>query len=109
MPIDDANDEATVVAAWEALDLAAREPPHVRFPIQKLVDAYRQPARHYHNLRHIAQCLRELDLVRRQCDDPLAVTAALLFHDCVYDPAQPGNEERSAAADCADTAAAGRR
>ena len=98
MPIDDANDESTVVAAWEALDLAARQRPRVRFPIETLLDAYRQPARHYHNLHHIAQCLRELEPVRPQCHDPLAVTAALLFHDYVYDPTNLGNEERSAGA-----------
>ena len=99
MKTDNANDEAAVLAAWEPLDLTRRAPRQVRFPVEMfLLEAYRQPGRHYHNLHHIAECLRELEPVRPQCEDPLAVTAALLFHDYVYDPTKLDNEERSAGA-----------
>ena len=58
--------------------------------------AYTAPARHYHNARHVADCLRELEAVRPMFADALAASAALLFHDYVYDPARHDNEEASA-------------
>jgi predicted metal-dependent HD superfamily phosphohydrolase len=69
--------------------------------------AYARPERHYHNADHVAECLRELDAVRAECDDPAAAGAALLFHDCVYDPTRGDNEERSADAAWAELAPLG--
>jgi predicted metal-dependent HD superfamily phosphohydrolase len=59
--------------------------------------AYQEPHRHYHNIRHVADCLRELGAVRGALERPLAAEAAVLFHDYVYDPARHDNENRSAA------------
>jgi predicted metal-dependent HD superfamily phosphohydrolase len=58
--------------------------------------AYTAPDRHYHNIRHIAGCLAELDRVNDECDNPAAIEMAIWFHDCVYDPMRLDNEERSA-------------
>jgi predicted metal-dependent HD superfamily phosphohydrolase len=56
---------------------------------------YAEPQRHYHTLAHIEHCLEEFD--PRQAADPEAVELALWFHDAVYDPRRPDNEEKSAA------------
>jgi predicted metal-dependent HD superfamily phosphohydrolase len=58
--------------------------------------AYGAPERHYHNVQHVADCLREFTEVRPACQDASAVEAALLFHDYVYLPTRHDNEERSA-------------
>lgn len=58
--------------------------------------AYTAPGRHYHNARHVADCLAKLEAVRPMFADALAASAALLFHDYVYDPARHDNEEASA-------------
>jgi predicted metal-dependent HD superfamily phosphohydrolase len=63
---------------------------------QLIASTYAEPARHYHTARHIADCLREFQPVRGLCGRPLAVAAALLFHDHVYEPTRHDNEERSA-------------
>ena len=64
---------------------------------QCLTEAYAQPQRHYHNQRHIAECLLEFNQARHLALKPHAVELALWFHDAVYDPKAADNEERSAA------------
>lgn len=60
---------------------------------------YAHPPRAYHNLHHIADCLRACDaapdlLPPRGTD---LVRLALFFHDCIYDAQRHDNEARSAA------------
>jgi predicted metal-dependent HD superfamily phosphohydrolase len=62
----------------------------------QLVDAYSAPSRHYHNLRHVRDCLDQMKLCVNQLADPRALAAAIWFHDAVYDPTRPDNEARSA-------------
>ena len=62
----------------------------------ELVRAYGEPHRHYHNLDHIAQCLRLFDDARVKALHPDACEAAFWFHDVVYDPHRQDNEFRSA-------------
>jgi predicted metal-dependent HD superfamily phosphohydrolase len=62
-----------------------------------LIAAYAAPNRHYHNLAHIEDCLDKLARV----DDLSAaereiLTEAIWWHDVVYDPTRPDNEELSA-------------
>jgi predicted metal-dependent HD superfamily phosphohydrolase len=72
-------------------------PPQTRREVfDALITAYTQPDRHYHDLRHIADCLREFDSVKHLANDPQAVENAIFFHDVVYDGSRADNEERSA-------------
>lgn len=76
---------------------------------ETLTRAYAEPHRHYHNQRHIADCLAELDEARLLARQPEAVELALWFHDAVYDPKAADNEEQSAALAKRCLESAGRR
>ena len=58
--------------------------------------AYSEDHRHYHNLRHLNDCLTEFDTVAHLAQNPAALETALWFHDIIYDPQISDNEERSA-------------
>ncbi len=70
-----------------------------------LVDRYREPNRRYHDERHLFDVLRQVDTLAAQLPPTQALTPrelvivrlAALFHDVIYDPARPDNEEASAA------------
>ena len=63
---------------------------------RELEAAYTEPWRAYHNLHHIGHCLDEFTNVRELADEPIAVEAAIWFHDAIYDTHRKDNEERSA-------------
>lgn len=63
---------------------------------KQLVPLYSTPERAYHNLAHIQACLTEFEGVKSLASDPIALQAAIWFHDVVYDPRAHDNEERSA-------------
>jgi predicted metal-dependent HD superfamily phosphohydrolase len=59
--------------------------------------AYAQVHRHYHDQRHIDECLAELDWVHGIDDRERRILRwAILWHDAVYEPGQSSNERRSA-------------
>ena len=58
---------------------------------------YSEPQRHYHNPRHVDECLQEFDLVRAPAASPVALELAIWFHDAIYDTRRSDNEARSAA------------
>lgn len=64
---------------------------------QLLLQAYAEPQRHYHTAQHIAECLALYSQIQHLLDDAPSLALALWFHDAVYDPQAPDNEERSAA------------
>src|SRR6188508_2389895 len=57
---------------------------------------YTEPHRHYHNPRHISECLAEYDSSRHLAVQPVAVELAIWFHDAIYDTHAADNEEQSA-------------
>lgn len=79
-------------ALWNAA--ALRDAPPV---FAQLEQAYREPARAYHNLAHIEHMLAEFGSQRALAEWPEAVELAIWFHDAVYDSRAKDNEERSAA------------
>jgi predicted metal-dependent HD superfamily phosphohydrolase len=62
----------------------------------RLNTLYSEAHRHYHNWRHISECLREFDSAKKLAACPAAVEFAIWFHDAIYDPRAPDNEEKSA-------------
>ncbi|TYP84843.1 HD domain-containing protein [Blastococcus xanthinilyticus] len=80
--------------AWAAL---AGDSPTSRTEWAALVAAWSEPHRHYHDLAHLAAVLGLLDGLTADVADPDAVRLAAWYHDVVYDPERPDNEEISAA------------
>lgn len=87
-----------IQAAWnvafapQLLRIAATE--HARASFSQLISAYNDPSRSYHSLTHVASCVRQAGEARWV--KPRVATAALLFHDVVYDAKSKTNEEDSA-------------
>lgn len=61
-----------------------------------LTAAYEEPQRRYHDLSHITWLLDEADRRAALIRDHALVGYAIWFHDAVYQPARPDNEELSA-------------
>ncbi len=65
---------------------------------EQLLACYSTPGRHYHTVRHIEDCLRQLDDIGDLADrDREILRQAFLWHDAVYDPQRADNEDQSAA------------
>jgi predicted metal-dependent HD superfamily phosphohydrolase len=62
----------------------------------ELVHAYSAPDRHYHNLGHVEALLGLMRDNLTFLSDPVAVEAAVWFHDAIYDTHRDDNEARSA-------------
>jgi len=61
-----------------------------------LLEAWSGPPRHYHTLRHLHDCLALFETVLDAAQHAGEVEIALWFHDAIYDPRAPDNEQRSA-------------
>jgi predicted metal-dependent HD superfamily phosphohydrolase len=61
-----------------------------------LLGRWSEPHRRYHDLAHLDAVLRHVDELAAEAPAPDAVRLAAWFHDAVYDPSAPDNEERSA-------------
>ncbi|HYO33759.1 MAG TPA: metal-dependent phosphohydrolase [Nocardioidaceae bacterium] len=61
-----------------------------------LVARYADPARRYHDRRHLSDVLDRVAELAAELDDSRAVMLAAWFHDAVYDVRAGDNEERSA-------------
>lgn len=81
------------------MDLSARWPLDGHDALRdRLLAAYGDPARGYHDLRHLAEVLAHVDDLRAELRSPgdlHAVRLAAWFHDAVYDRGGD-DEERSA-------------
>ncbi len=89
--IDERLPERSWQRAWAALGLRAPEGL-----MQRLLDAWAEPQRHYHSQQHLHECLALLEPALDLAQHPGEVELALWFHDAVYDPQGKGNEARSA-------------
>lgn len=61
-----------------------------------LLARWREPHRAYHDEDHLTSMLSTVDRHAGKADDPDLVRLAVWYHDAVYDPTAPGNEEASA-------------
>ena len=91
-PLDDAALAASWDAAWSALGRPAPAGPQV-----ELLNAWAEPHRHYHDQRHLRECLALWARWRGLSACAGEVAVALWFHDSIYDP-QAGNNELNSAA-----------
>ena len=94
-PLDDGALGATLAAAWSLLGRPA--PAGLQ---AELMTAWSEPHRHYHDQRHLRECLALW--VRWRGHSPRAgeVAISLWFHDAIYDPQAPlaGSNELNSAA-----------
>lgn len=86
------NDTLRWSKLWNALAL----PCPIEAVFEDLQGRYAEPHRSYHTWQHVQECLVSLDRVRGGCAHPAEVELAILFHDAIYDPHRPDNEEMSA-------------
>ncbi|MDX1631368.1 MAG: N-methyl-D-aspartate receptor NMDAR2C subunit [Thermoanaerobaculia bacterium] len=77
---------------WRRLD---REAPADL--LHALLLRYTESHRHYHDRRHLVDCLQKSATCREIQRRPTEVDLALCYHDAIYDPGRGDNEERSAA------------
>ena len=91
-PLDDAALGATWDAAWSSFGRPA--PAGLQ---AELMTAWSEPQRHYHDQRHLRECLALWTRWRDHGRRPGEVAIALWFHAAIYDPQATGNELNSAA------------
>lgn len=96
------SDPSTLPARWERLaPEGAARPARGGAPWSELgadlLARYAEPHRHYHDRRHLAEVLDNVDLLAPHAVDSDTCRLAAWFHDAVYDPRRDDNEEASAA------------
>jgi len=79
--------------AWAEL---AGDSPTSRTEWAALIAAWSEPHRRYHDLAHLAAVLGLVGELATAAADPAAVRLAAWYHDAVYDPTRPDNEQVSA-------------
>ena len=62
----------------------------------RLIEAYAEPHRRYHDVRHLREVLGHIDELAPAAQDADLVRLAAWFHDAVYDPIRADNEDVSA-------------
>jgi predicted metal-dependent HD superfamily phosphohydrolase len=93
------TEPADLLARWAALlvrVLADAPPKLISVRGSDLLARYTEPQRHYHDVAHLADVLDRVDELRGYASFVDLVRLAAWFHDVVYDPTRPDNEERSA-------------
>ena len=89
-------DDAALVATWGATWSSLGRPAPVGLQAE-LMTAWSEPHRHYHDQRHLRECLALWTRWHAESQRPGEVAIALWFHDAIYDP-QAGSSELNSAA-----------
>ncbi len=79
-----------------SLDHYAKDDPRIRGLWDEVVKNYNNSKRHYHNLAHIENLLRELLPFKTSFESWDAVVFTIVYHDIVYNTLKANNEEKSA-------------
>src|ERR1019366_3575239 len=91
-PLSDAALHDNWGRAWQGLGRPV--PLRLRLVLQA---SWAAESRHYHDRRHLRECLGLLEVWKGQGERTAEVAIALWFHDAIYDPGAIDNELRSAA------------
>lgn len=78
--------------SWQLLGVEGTVPE-----LTAVLAAWGEPQRHYHDPRHLQECLDRWAQWQDQAERPGEVALALWYHDAVYGPQDKDNELRSAA------------
>ena len=78
--------------SWQLLGAEGAVPE-----LTAVLAAWGEPHRHYHDQRHLQECLARWTAWQDQAERPGEVALALWYHDAVYVPKDHDNELRSAA------------
>jgi predicted metal-dependent HD superfamily phosphohydrolase len=70
--------------------------PALQEHIEPMRARYEEECRHYHNWSHVDALLGAYRDAKHLIADQPSVLLAILYHDAVYDPKAPDNEEKSA-------------
>jgi predicted metal-dependent HD superfamily phosphohydrolase len=84
------------IVGFEAWAQLAGDSPTSRTEWAAVVAAWSEPHRRYHDLAHLAAVLGLTGELAGAAPDPDAVRLAAWYHDVVYDPRRPDNEQVSA-------------
>jgi predicted metal-dependent HD superfamily phosphohydrolase len=84
------------LVGFEAWAQLAGDSPTSRTEWAAVVAAWSEPHRRYHDLAHLAGVLGLVGELAGTAADPDAVRLAAWYHDVVYDPHRPDNEQVSA-------------
>lgn len=88
--------EHDLESRWRSAIIAVGAGGDVAAPLRRLLAAYGEPHRAYHDLRHLAEVLAAIDVLAPHAAHIDHVRLAAWFHDVVYDVRAGDNEERSA-------------
>ena len=91
-PADDLTPAARFSRVWREVGASGDE----KTALQALVTRYAEPHRSYHTLAHVLDCLDVFEEAREQSERPELITAAIWYHDVIYDPQASDNEKASA-------------
>jgi predicted metal-dependent HD superfamily phosphohydrolase len=83
--------------AWNELSAHLAPGTNLDAIFDKLNTLHSEPHRHYHNARHITECLAEFQTAKHLAPEPDLLELALWLHDAIYDPHRHDNEDQSAA------------
>jgi predicted metal-dependent HD superfamily phosphohydrolase len=77
----------------EAFEKSHIELEETRVEFKRIIDAYSQEHRCYHNLNHLNHLLRQCDEIKMSSSN---ILLSIFYHDVIYNPKWMFNERRSA-------------